>query len=307
MEEKVVIGHKNPDTDAICAALAFSEFKGEGYKPFRSGELNKETEFVLNRWDVDPPEKISEVEDEELVLVDHNHKGQAVNGFNEENVVEIVDHHNLDGLTTPGPIEVMMKPWGSTSTIIASEFFFNSDKELGKKTAGILLSSILSDTVIFKSVTCTEKDKEVAEKLAEIAEVDDLVSYGKEMFKAKSEISDKSARDLILGDYKEFNFNGNDVGIGQVETVNINEVKNRSDELIDAMKDVIKEKEFELLVLLLTDILEEDTHALVVGTDSNLIKFEEIFDVTVENNRAFLEDVMSRKRQIVPHLKKNFN
>ncbi len=307
MEEKVVIGHKNPDTDAICAALAFSEFKGEGYKPFRSGGLNKETEFVLDKWDVEPPEKISEVEDEELVLVDHNHKGQAVNGFNEENVVEIVDHHNLDGLTTPGPIKVMMKPWGSTSTIIASEFFFNSDEKLDKKTAGILLSSILSDTVIFRSVTCTEKDKEVAEKLAEIAEVDDLVAYGKEMFKAKSEISDKSARDLILGDYKEFNFSGNDVGIGQVETVNINEVKNRSDELIDAMNEVIEEKEFELLILLLTDILEEDTHALVVGPDRNLSKFEQIFDVTVDNNRAFLEDVMSRKRQIVPHLKKNFN
>lgn len=307
MEEKVVIGHKNPDTDAICAALAFSEFKGEGYKPFRSGGLNKETEFVLDKWDVEPPEKISEVEDEELVLVDHNHKGQAVNGFNEENVVEIVDHHNLDGLTTPGPIKVMMKPWGSTSTIIASEFFFNSDEKLDKKTAGILLSSILSDTVIFRSVTCTEKDKEVAEKLAEIAEVDDLVAYGKEMFKAKSEISDKSARDLILGDYKEFNFSGNDVGIGQVETVNINEVKNRSDELIDAMNEVIEEKEFELLILLLTDILEEDTHALVVGPDKNLTKFEQIFDVTVDNNRAFLEDVMSRKRQIVPHLKKNFN
>ena len=307
MEEKVVIGHKNPDTDAICAALAFSEFKGEGYKPFRSGGLNKETEFVLDKWDVEPPEKISEVEDEELVLVDHNHKGQAVNGFNEENVVEIVDHHNLDGLTTPGPIKVMMKPWGSTSTIIASEFFFNSDEKLDKKTAGILLSSILSDTVIFRSVTCTEKDKEVAEKLAEIAEVDDLVAYGKEMFKAKSEISDKSARDLILGDYKEFNFSGNDVGIGQVETVNINEVKNRSDELIDAMNEVIEEKEFELLILLLTDILEEDTHALVVGPDRNLTKFEQIFDVAVDNNRAFLEDVMSRKRQIVPHLKKNFN
>lgn len=307
MEEKVVIGHKNPDTDAICAALAFSEFKGEGYKPFRSEGLNKETEFVLDKWDVEPPEKISEVEDEELVLVDHNHKGQAVNGFNEENVVEIVDHHNLDGLTTPGPIKVMMKPWGSTSTIIASEFFFNSDEKLDKKTAGILLSSILSDTVIFRSVTCTEKDKEVAEKLAEIAEVDDLVAYGKEMFKAKSEISDKSARDLILGDYKEFNFSGNDVGIGQVETVNINEVKNRSDELIDAMNEVIEEKEFELLILLLTDILEEDTHALVVGPDKNLTKFEQIFDVTVDNNRAFLEDVMSRKRQIVPHLKKNFN
>ena len=306
MNEKVVIGHKNPDTDTICAALAFSEFRGDNYKPYRSGELNKETKFVLDKWDMDPPELISKVEDQELVLVDHNHEGQAIDGFNEENIIEIVDHHNLDGLATPGPIEVMMKPWGSTSTIIASEFFFKNNKEINQNIAGILLSSILSDTVIFRSVTCTEKDKKVARELAEIAGVENIEKYGKKMFKAKSEISDKSARDLILGDYKEFNFNGKDVGIGQVETVNIEEVKARTSNLIETMEEIIKEKEFELLILLLTDILEEDTHALVVGPNKNKSKFEKIFDVKLENNEAFLEDVMSRKRQIVPPLKKEF-
>ncbi len=306
MDEKVVIGHKNPDTDSICAALAFSRFKGDDYKAYRAGEINKETQFVLDKWNIDPPELLERFDGEDLVLVDHNHEDQAVDGFDPAGLVEIVDHHNLGGLSTSGPINVLMKPWGSTCTIIAKEFFFNSDKDLDKSTAGILLSSILSDTVIFRSVTSTEIDEEVAERLADIAGVDDLVSYGKEMFKAKSKIGDKSARDLILGDYKEFVFNGNDVGIGQVETVAIDEVRSRSSELVEEMKIVREEKGFELLILLLTDILEEDTHALVVGPDNNLGKFEDIFDVEISGNEAFLEDVMSRKRQIVPHLDKDF-
>ncbi|NCC70471.1 manganese-dependent inorganic pyrophosphatase, partial [bacterium] len=160
-----VIGHKNPDTDTVIASLAYSHLMGDEYKPVVSGNLNAETKFVLEKFNISEPEKIDSVSlEDKFFLVDHNEDTQRLDGITEENVVGILDHHKID-FCNSCPINIIVKPYGSSCTIIA-EMFFDRKIELDKNLAGALLSALLSDTVILKSPTCTKVDVEIANKLA---------------------------------------------------------------------------------------------------------------------------------------------
>ncbi len=301
-----IFGHKVPDTDSICAAIAYSYLKselGQEAEAYRLGELNKETKLVLERFNMDVPPLLDSAADKDVILVDHNEFEQSADDIEKANILEVVDHHKVK-FSWDRPIYMLVMPVGSTSTIIASKFFWK-DVRIPQEIAGILLSAILSDTVIFKSPTTTEKDREMAEKLAELAGIDDMVSWGMEMFRAKSAIAEKSAKELVYNDYKVYDFNGKKVLIDQIEVVDDREALERKEELLEEMKKVKEQEGFFGVLVLITDIMKEGSTMLVVADD--LEPFEKAFNVKLEDNQAWLAGVMSRKKQVVPPLEKIFS
>jgi len=205
-------------------------------------------------------------------------------------------------VTTSQPIFCLIKPVGSTATIIA-DLFAEREVELDSQTAGLLLSGLVSDTVILRSPTTTERDRVVAERLAEIAEVD-IEAYGKELLAQKSKLGEKSPREMVLGDFKEFEFGDSSVGIGQIETVEPAPVLEQRDAIRTAMAEIVDERGYDVLVLLVTDLLEEASTAFVVGEQREMVG--SALDAEITDGEAFLPGVMSRKKQVVPPLESAF-
>ena len=300
-----VIGHQQPDTDTICAALAYAELKqkqGTDAVPARAGDVNPETQFVLERWDVDTPNQLEDAAGEQLILVDHNEYSQTVSGAREAEIIEIIDHHRIGDVETNSPILFRNEPVGSTATIL-TQLFDAADEPLTAQTAGLLLSGLLSDSVVLRSPTITDRDRTVATKLAEIAGVE-YEAYGKELLTHKSKIGEKSPREMILSDFKEFEFDSHQVGIGQIETVEPSVVLDQRDAVLEAMDDVAAERDYAVFLLLVTDLLEEDSTALVAGPEIEPV--ENGLGTTFSDREAFLSGVMSRKKQVVPGLEDAF-
>ncbi len=300
-----VTGHQQPDTDSICSALAYARLKQTETDavPARAGPLNPESEFVLDRWEVEPPELLEDAADKQLILVDHNEYSQAVPGARDAQIVEIVDHHRIGGIETSDPILFRNEPVGSTATIL-TKLYDEANVEIGSDTAGLLLSGLLSDTVVLRSPTTTAQDETVAERLAEIADVD-YEEYGKELLQQKSKLGEKEPREMVLGDFKEFEFGEYLVGIGQVETVDPAVVLEQTEAVLEAMDEVVDERNYDVLLLLVTDLLEEESTALVAGDRPQTVA--SALDTSFTDRSAFLPGVMSRKKQVVPHLESAFS
>ena len=230
-----------------------------------------------------------------VVLVDHNELAQSVPGLKEAEILEIIDHHRLADIQTTNPIYVRNEPVGSTTTIVAGMF-----QERGlmpsKNLAGIMASAIITDTVMFKSPTCTERDRNMAEWMARIAKVS-LDELGRDIFSAAAE--DKTARDLLLADYKEFHIAGHDFAIGQITCVDSPSMLERKDEFLAEMRAIKDDRRFSMVLLMLTDVLLEGTQLLFLG-DEEVIS--QAFSITPKENMVFLPRVMSRKKQVVPSL-----
>lgn len=301
MANTYVIGHQQPDTDAICSAIAYANFKqahGENVTAARCGELNPETAFVLDRFDVEAPELMENAAGKDIILVDHNEYSQTADGMRDAQVVEVVDHHRLGDVETSQPIYCHIEPVGSTSTIVA--LMYNADGiDIAPSTAGLLLSGLLSDTVVLRSPTTTDLDAEMAEELAEIAGVD-YEEYGKELLTHKSKLGEKSPREMVLGDFKEFEMGDGTVGIGQVETVTPEEVLEQKDAILEVMEEICDERDYTFLTLVVTDLLAEDSEAFFVGKNQDV--YEQALETEVVDGIAQLPGVMSRKKQIVPPL-----
>ncbi len=301
-EEVYIIGHMNPDTDSICSAIAYAEFKkqtglGDNYLAARIGELNSETAYVLERFGFSEPVLLENGAGKKIILVDHNEESQSIDGYAEADIVEVIDHHKIN-FRCSEPILYHSEPLGSTATIIA-EMFLSSLEEVDKGVAGLLLSAILSDTVVFRSVTTTDRDIEVADKLAGFAGIDDVKAFGIEVKKAKSSLEGICARDIIFSDFKDFEFNGSRVGVGQIEVVDNREAVDRGGELIDELEKIKLDEGYDLLVLMVTNIMDEGSELMVVGLTDRV---EAAFNSKVEDNRVYLKGVMSRKKQVVPQL-----
>ena len=237
-------------------------------------------------------------EPQQVILVDHNERSQAVEGIEYTRIMEIIDHHRLGGLQTNEPIFIRQEPVGCTATIVAS-MYWHRDVEIPTKIAGLLVSAILSDTVLFKSPTCTEKDKEAAHKLAEIAGVD-LQSHGMALLKAGSSLKNLSPDKIIHQDLKEFEIGSYRVSVSQVFVMDSNELPELK-ELLQKELDIIRSKEeYDLSLLMVTNILEESTDLLVTGNIPNLI--EKAFDLTEKDGVYHLPGVLSRKKQMIPPL-----
>ncbi len=300
MENIYVIGHKNPDTDSIVAAIAYANFKNkieseDEYIPVRAGEINSETKYVLERFKIPVPELMTDTSGRKIILVDHNEMGQVVRGTEKARIFEIIDHHKIGDIQTSAPIMFHAEPIGSTATIIADFYFYHKVK-LSKSMASILLAAILSDTVIFKSPTTTEKDKLIAEKLNKIAGLD-VESFGMEVKKAKSSIKGRNANELIMSDFKDLEKNGYKYGIGQIEVVHYEEAVARKVEILKELSAVGASRGQRLIILMVTNIIEEATKLWFIG-DAELIN--KAFKKKSENNELFLPGVMSRKKQVVP-------
>ncbi len=303
MEKILVFGHKNPDTDTICSAIAYAELKKElGYdaEAVRLGEVNSETQYALDYFKVDTPRLVQKVTEEtdKVILVDHNERGQSADDIEGVKVLEVIDHHRIANFETADPLYYRAEPVGCTATII-KKLYKENNVVIPKDIAGLMLSAIISDSLLFKSPTCTEEDIQAAKELAEIANVE-LETYGMAMLKAGADVSSKTAEQLISLDAKPFNIGGNKVIIAQVNTVDPQDVLARQDEVEAAIQSVIDEKELDLFLFVITDILNSNSTALALGTNTALV--EKAYNVILENNTALLEGVVSRKKQVVPVL-----
>lgn len=301
-----VVGHKVPDSDSICSAIALSYLKttlGEPTVPARLGELSPETKFILERFGFEEPELKLSYAGESLYVVDHSDRVQGPDDIDEATILGIIDHHKLGDITTSAPLECWIRPVGCTNTIIKMMYDFH-DVEIPKDIAGAMMCAILSDTVIFKSPTCTTADIKCVEALAEIAGIDDPKELGMEMFKVKSAVEDTPMRDLVLRDFKDFNMNGNLVGIGQLEVVDLAIFDSFKDELHADLKALREEGGRHSTILLLTDIMKEGSELLVVSEDESVI--EKAYDVTLNESRVWIDGIMSRKKQVVPPLQDAF-
>lgn len=302
----LTFGHKNPDTDSVCAAIALADLKkklGEDIAPAMQGELTPETKFVLGKYGVAAPQVVTSYAGKDVYLVDHSDLAQSPDDLAKANILGIVDHHKLGDVTTSQPLECWIWPVGCTCTVIKSMYnFFNV--EIPKDIAGIMLCAILSDTVIFKSATCTSKDRAACEDLAKIAGVQDMQALGMEMFKVKSAVEGTPIRELVFRDYKDFNMSGKKVGIGQLEVVDLSILDGVKADLAADIAALKKEGGHHSIFLLLTDIIKEGTEVLIVSDDDSVIT--KAFNVTPADGKAWLPGVMSRKKQVVPNLEKAF-
>lgn len=237
-------------------------------------------------------------ERERVILIDHNERGQAVEGIEEAKIVEVIDHHRLGGIQTSEPIYTHAEPVGCTATIVAN-MHWQRDVDIPASIAGLLLSAIISDTVLFKSPTCTEYDKKTAERLAEIAGVD-INEYGMEMLKAGSGIGDMTPAEIAKNDLKEFQIGDYRIIVSQISVMDTKEVMDLEPQLIDAMKNICEKEGFDMSLVMVTDILEEATQLLYAGSPKTLIG--EAFKKDASGTHVYLPGVMSRKKQIIPPL-----
>ena len=301
-----VFGHTTPDSDSIVGAYSLSYLKnqlGEDCIPTRQGEINPETAFILGRFGFEQPMLKTSYAGENVYLIDFMESSQSPKDIEEATILGIVDHHKLGDLKTSTPLEMWVRPVGCSNTIMKQMFDYHNI-EIPKDLAGMMLCAILSDTVIFKSPTCTKEDTKAVKELAQIAGIDDPKALGMEMFIVKSDVLNDSKEALVKRDFKEFNMGGKKVGIGQLEVVDLSVFDDMKEELFEAMQKVKDENQRDTVILLLTDIMQEGSQLLVLSDDSS--KIERAFDVTLENNQVWLPKVMSRKKQIIPFLEKEF-
>ena len=306
MDKILVFGHKSPDTDSICSALVKTildkKKNGVEHIPCRLGNIGKETQYVLDYLKLDAPMLLENIEDgQQVILVDHNEFCQSVDGIEKAKIIGVIDHHRISGFQTSEPLYYTARPYGCTCTILYN-MFNESNIEIEKTEAVLMASAIISDTLLLKSPTTTKKDVEALENLAKIANIN-INEYGLDMLKAGTDLSDYSAEELINIDAKCVDMNGNKVKIAQVNTVDIQDVLKGQAKLEAAINNTINNENLDLFVFAITDIVNSNSEAIVFGKRTDIV--EKAYNVKLENNRAFLPGVVSRKKQMLPIMQEN--
>jgi len=301
-----IFGHTTPDTDSIVGAISLSYLKnslGEECISARQGEVNPETTWILEKFGFEAPVLKTEYAGEDVYLIDFMESSQSPKDITEANILGIVDHHKLGDLKTDAPLEMWVRPVGCSNTIVKQMFDYY-DVKIPKDLAGMMMCAILSDTVIFKSPTCTKEDTKACKELAAIAGIEDYKALGMEMFIVKSDVLNATPRELVLRDFKDFNMGGNTIGVGQLEVVDLAVFDTMKEDLFTAMKVLKEEEGRHTVLLLLTDIMQEGSQLLVASDDVS--KIENAFETNLEDSQTWLKGVMSRKKQIIPFLEKQF-
>ena len=299
-------GHKTPDSDSIVSAIAMAYLKntlGIEATPVRQGDINPESAYILEKFNLKTPELKTSFTGCDLFMTDYNNYAEAPDDLKDANLVGIVDHHKLGGLITSSPLEVWIRPVGCTNTIV-KEMFDYYEVEIPKDIAGAMMCAILSDTVIFKSPTCTKIDTKICKELADIAEIKDFKAIGLEMFKVKSQVDGVSSIELIKRDFKNFDMHGTKVGIGQLEVVDLSVFDDKKDDLIKAMNELKEQDGYDTVLLLLTDIMAMGSQVLV--STNSLNNIQKAWNVEVKDNQFWLDGCLSRKKQIIPFLEPTF-
>ena len=309
MENKILIfGHKNPDTDTICSSMVkqiLNEKDGKtNTQAVRLGNVNKETQYVLDYLKIEAPELIEGVKKgQEVILIDHNEFSQSADGIEKAKIIGVIDHHRIANFQTTEPLYYTARPYGCTSTILFKDFK-QKGIEIEKTEAILMASAIISDTLLLKSPTCTKEDKVIAEKLAKIAEVD-LEKYGKDLLKAGTDISDFTPEEVINIDSKLFEKGGKKFKIAQINTADIDDVFKNKAYFETAINNEIANENLDLYVFAATDILNSNSKIISLGNDSNIV--EKAYGVTLDDHTAMLENVVSRKKQMLPKILENLD
>ena len=299
-----VAGHKSPDTDSICSAISYANLltqMGTPATPVCAGDANKETKYVLQHFGFEHPQIVTNWEEfapnsGNLYLTDHNESKQIIDGYKSMNMCGVIDHHRIGDFETDGPVFIRMEPVGCTNTIL-TKLYIENNQEIPKNIAGLMLSAIISDTVLFLSPTCTETDKEMAHKLAAIAGVD-IESYGLDMLKAGADISDLTNDEIVRTDMKEFSEAGQTISIGQISVMDTTDVLAKQAELVDALEALRTANGYAASYIMVTNILDESTTLIYSGDVESVVV--NAFGKNVKDNAVFLPNTMSRKKQIVP-------
>lgn len=306
MSKILVIGHCNPDTDSIVSAISYTAFlkaDGKEAEAVALGNPSEETAFALNAFGFEAPRVIERVgEGDLLALVDHNEAQQSVPNREAATIVSVIDHHRIANFETAGPLFYRAEPVGCSNTIIY-KLFKEKGYVIPKNLAGLMLSAIVSDTLLMKSPTCTAEDVSALNDLAEIADVH-LEEYGLALLKAGTNLDSKADEELLMMDAKTFPMGDCQVRIGQVNTVDENDVLVRHKSLSELMEAQCASEGYDLFMLLITNILTSDTTSIIVG--SHFDKVTNAFGRDVENGLVVLPGVVSRKKQVVPPLTKAF-
>jgi manganese-dependent inorganic pyrophosphatase len=302
------IGHKSPDLDSVASAIALADLKNKltssnDYVPAIAEDINKETAYCLEKFGIAVPEKLDSLDGKEVVLVDHNEESQILGGGAGAKIVGVWDHHKI-AFKCDTPIEFRALPWGSTCTIIARHFF-SKNVELDKNLAGLMLAAVLVDTVITKSPTCTEHDKKVIDQLAAVAGIENWKEFGMEIFKIRGAVSELSNEAIIKNDFKDFDFKAGKFGIGQIETVDLNDFAGREGELLVELSKMQTEGGYHSVILFITDIIKEGSKFLIATSDQGAI--EEALKNKLEDNKVYISGILSRKKQVVPMMTEVFD
>lgn len=304
MDKILIFGHKSPDTDSICSSLVMADLQKKLGKEdaiaCRLGEINEETKYALKHIGVDEPKYIEEIEQgQPVILVDHNEFSQSVKGIENAKIVAVVDHHRINNFETSEPLFYYAQPVGCTSTLLF-ELYKSNNLEIEPQIAGLMLSAIISDTLLLKSPTTTEKDKKVVTELAKIANID-IEKYGLEMLKAGTDLDRYTEEELIHLDAKKIEKEDIKYVIAQVNTVSIPDVLKRKEKIEQEINKEILAKGLSLFVFVITDIINSNSEAIVLGdrTDAISNTYE------IKNNIAIMPGVVSRKKQILPLVEKN--
>ena len=304
MENVIVFGHKNPDTDSICSAIVMADLqtkvRGEEVIPCRLGEINEETKFALKYFGAKEPQLIEKVEEgQTVIMVDHNEFTQTVDGIENAKIDTVIDHHRINNFKTSEPLFYYAQPVGCTATLLYELYKLNNVK-IEPQMAGLMLSAIISDTLLLKSPTTTEKDAKTVKELAKIANID-VEKYGLEMLKAGTNLDKYTEDELIRLDAKKIEKEDVKYIIAQVNTVSIPDVLKRKAKIEEEMNKEILAKGLSLFVFVITDIVNSNSEAIVLGDRVDAIsKTYEIKD-----NIAVMPGVVSRKKQILPLVEKN--
>lgn len=303
MEKVYVFGHKNPDTDTICSAVVYANLKqklGMNAEAVRLGEVNAETAYALDYFGVQAPKLVEKVAQDvkQVILVDHNEFQQSADDIKEVEILEVIDHHRIANFETAGPLYYRAEPVGCTATILF-KMYKENDVEISKEMAGLMCSAIISDSLLFKSPTCTTVDSNAAKQLAKIAGID-IGAYGLDMLKAGADLSDKTVEQLINMDAKSFTMGDYTVKIAQINTVDEADILAKKAELEEVIQDTIAKEKLDLFLFVITNILTNDSVGLALG--NQVAAVETAFGVKLDKNNAVLKGVVSRKKQVVPNL-----
>lgn len=295
-----IVGHTKPDLDAIASAVGYQAYKeGIGdlrYKGIRCDRVNSQTQWVFKEYNTDLPPYVPDISGMNVVLVDHTFPENRVKGWENANIIEVIDHHDVK-LQDIIPQKILIRPCGSTCSLI-SEKIFTSKAYISKNISFILLSAILDDTLGLKSPTTSQIDIDMSKKLNEVCNIPDLWEYSKLLFKKKDNWNQLTAREIIEEDIRNIEFNGNWVSISQVETMNNKDLK--KEEIIEELERLNITNPLNLRLVMLTDVLKNDCILLVVGKDLPLLEKE--LNTKVIDNSIYLPNVVSRKKQILPIL-----
>ncbi|MFV0246687.1 MAG: manganese-dependent inorganic pyrophosphatase [Mycoplasmatales bacterium] len=299
----LIFGHKNPDTDSVISSLVLNDYlklKGQDTVSCMLGNLSKETSYILERENMEPPKIIDKVEDgQEVMMVDHNEFTQSVSNIENAKILRVIDHHRVNNFKTDYPLDMRLETVGCSNTILY-KLYKESNLEPTDTIKRLILSAIISDTLLFKSPTCTQEDKDIANEIINDLNID-VQDFGMKILKAGTDLSGKSAKDILNIDAKEFPLDNKTYKVAQINTADIETLLEEYESSIREEVNNELSNGISTFIVMITDIVNSNSLLLILGNDVK--ELEQSFNVILNNDKALLEGVVSRKKQIVPNLK----